>query len=232
MTEQLPAPSVSIRRTRPGDFPAIIDLCRRVYPLQKPWREDQLASQLESFPAGQLVAVDGDSDDLLGMAACLVVTWEDYEIDDAYHDLTGGGRFTTHDPTGRTLYGAEVMVDPDQRRRGIGHRLYAARRELVRRLGLARIRAGARLPGLHDHPQLDAVSYVVEVVQGRLRDPTLTFQLREGFRVLAITRDYMNDPQSRNCAAVIEWVNEEVDAGFVDRRDPRFAPPPGLWPQV
>ncbi len=234
MSAPHPSPdTVMIRPTEPADFEAIIELCRRVYPLQKPWRLDQLQAQRESFPAGQFVAVDAGSGQLLGMAACLVVDWDDYDIQDSYRDVTGAGRFDTHDPNGRTLYGAEVMVDPEVRRRGIGHKIYEARRDLVRRLGLARIRAGARLPGLHEHPELDPEEYVVEVVHGRLRDPTLTFQLREGFRVLAVTRDYLNDPKSRNCAAVIEWQNLDVPRSTaVDKRNPRFAPPPGLWPEV
>lgn len=225
--------TVRIRPTQPADFEAIIALCRRVYPMQKPWRLDQLEAQRESFPEGQFVAADASTDQLLGMAACLVVDWDDYEIDDSYRDVTDGGRFGTHDSRGRTLYGAEVMVDPQARRRGIGHEIYEARRQLVRRLKLARIRAGARLPGLHEHPELDPEDYVVEVVHGRLRDPTLTFQLREGFRVLAVTRDYLRDPKSRNCAAVIEWQNMDVPRSTaVDPRNPRFAPPPGLWPEV
>ena len=218
------------------DFDAIIELCKRVYPLQKPWRVDQLAAQRESFPEGQFVAIDtrpGGEGRLLGMAACLIVTWDDYELDDSYKELTGGGQFSTHDPEGRTLYGAEVMVDPDARRRGIGHHLYVRRRQLVRRLELTRIRAGARLPGLADHPELSAEAYVIKVIRKELRDPTLTFQLREGFRVLALTRNYINDPQSRDTAALIEWVNPDLPPaqGWADPRNPKFAPPEGLWPE-
>ena len=43
------------------------------------------------------------------------------------------------------LYGAEVMVHPARQGTGVGKCLYEARRALTIRLGLLRIRAGARL---------------------------------------------------------------------------------------
>ncbi|MEO8090877.1 MAG: hypothetical protein ABI703_11310, partial [Gemmatimonadales bacterium] len=50
--------------------------------------------------------------------------------------------------------------------------------------------------------------YVARVAQGELVDPTLSFQLRQGFRVLAVVRDYLrHDPESAGHAAVIEWRN-------------------------
>jgi hypothetical protein len=50
-------------------------------------------------------------------------------------------------------------------------------------------------------------------VQGELSDPTLSFQLRRGFRVLATVSGYLrHDPESLGYAAVIEWLNPEVQA--------------------
>ena len=138
---------VVLRELRRGDFDAVIELCRRVYATSKPWTEAQLASHLSVFPEGQLVAIDAASGDLLGLSSSLIVHWDDYAFDAEWREWTAGGLFTNHDPVGgRTLYGAEVMVDPGVQRRGIGRRLYAARRDVVRRLGLRRIRIG-RLRG-------------------------------------------------------------------------------------
>lgn len=168
----------------------------------------ELQRQLEVFPEGQLVAIDRRTGEPVGMAASLVVTWDDYDIEDTWRDFTDGGFFTNHDPSGRTLYGAEVMVDPDHRRRGVGSALYAAREALVRRLGLERIRAGARLSGYGEWAdRLTAGEYARKVVAGEIADPTLSFQLAHGFRVLAVVPDYLpRDPASRGWAAVVEWV--------------------------
>jgi ribosomal protein S18 acetylase RimI-like enzyme len=200
---------VSVRQMRPEDFPGIIALCRRVYPDSPPWTAEQLQSHLDVFPEGQMVAVDGDGV-IVGYSASLIVYWDDYDISSTWRDFTAHGMFTNHDPVrGRTLYGSEVMVDPARQRQGIGRALYRARRELVEHLGLLRIRAGARLRGYGRHAaKMSAEEYVRRVEAGLLRDATLSFQLREGFRVLAVVPSYLrHDPESAGWAAVIEWVN-------------------------
>lgn len=227
---------VFVRPTEERDFPAIIDLCLRVYPGHPPYGCDQLASHLSVLPEGQLTAVlpaadaEEGAERVVGMAASLIVVWDDYEIDLRWHDFTADGYFTNHDPTGRTLYGAEVMVDPDLQGGGVGSALYVARDDLLHRLGLRRIRAGARLRGYHTHAgRLSPEEYVQRVVRGELRDPTLTFQLNRGFRVLAVVSGYLaHDPESLGYAALIEKLNPELATPEDYRRgDPRFRAPEG-----
>jgi GNAT superfamily N-acetyltransferase len=202
---------VVVRTTRPEDFPGIIELTQRVYPDAPPWTIEQLASHLRVFPEGQLVAVIAG--EVVGMAASLIVLWDDYEFDTTWRDFTANGMFTNHDPErGRTLYGAEIMVDPARQGSGVGSQLYDARRELARRLGLRRIRAGARLRGYHRvAAELSPQEYVKRVERGELTDPTLSFQLHRGFRVLTVVSGYLrHDPESLGYAAVIEWLNPEA----------------------
>ncbi len=219
---------ITVVTTRPEHFQRITGICLDVYPSSKPWGENQLTSQLTVFPEGQLVAVHEPSGLVVGMAASLIVLWDDYEFDHSWREITDYGYFTTHDPEyGRTLYGAEIMVDPAWQGMGIGSKLYAARRELCRRLGLLRIRAGARLAGYGEYaPEMSVLEYVQKVIAGELGDPTLSFQLRQGFHVLAITDAYLlKDPDSHGNAAVIEWINEKVAKPEDYRgRDPRFDP--------
>ena len=207
------APRVVVRNTSHGDFPGIMDLSRRVYPESPPWSERQLESHLAVFPEGQFVAVEAPTGKVVGMAASLIVLWDDYETSMDWRDFTDQGMFTNHDPQrGRTLYGAEVMVDPTRQRSGIGKKLYQARRGLVERLGLLRIRAGARLRGYHRFAgRMSAEEYVARVARGKIPDPTLSFQLRQGFHVLTVVNNYLrHDPESLGYAAVIEWINPLV----------------------
>jgi GNAT superfamily N-acetyltransferase len=148
----------------------------------------------------------------VGMAASLIIRWDDYEQQANWRAFTSRGTFDNHDPGGKTLYGAEVMVRPGFQRRRIGKRLYAARRKIARRLGLKRIRAGARLRGYGRYAdRLGPEEYVRRVVRGELKDPTLSFQLREGFTVFGVVEGYLgHDPDSRGWAALIEWINDEV----------------------
>ena len=219
---------IVVRNTRPEDFGAIADLCSAVYRNEPPWTGPTLASHLAIFPDGQFVAEEQPGGRILGMAASLIVLRDDYERHGNWREFTDSGMFTNHDPDARTLYGAEVMVHPESQGMGIGRKIYAARRSLVQRLGLLRIRAGARLRGYRESaPEMTAEEYVLKVVRGELRDPTLTFQLKQEFRVLYVVENYLRfDKASQGFAAVIEWINPEV-AKHEDYagRDPRFSGP-------
>ena len=226
-------PPLVVRPTTPADFPGIVELCGTVYTGSQPWSDAQLASHLDVFPEGQVVAVDQSASRVVGMAASLIVLWDEYDIHASWRDFTAAGHFTNHDPArGRTLYGAEVMVDPALQGCGVGSLLYDARRRIAERLGLLRIRAGARLRGYGRHADaMSAEDYVRKVVLGELRDPTLSFQLHRGFHVLDVVSGYLrHDPESRGWAAVIEWVNPAVATPEDYRHgDPRYRVGSGEW---
>ncbi len=218
------ADRIEVRNTRPEDFPGIIELCQAVYPFVKPYGVEQLQSQLKVFPEGQLVAVNRDSGRIMGMAASLIVRWDDYDLEDNWKDFTDHGMFTNHDPVeGRTLYAAEVMVHPDAQGMGIGKKLYKARRDLTRRLGLLRIRAGARLRGYHKHAQVLSIKeYARKVARRELWDPTVGFQMKQGFRIVGVVPGYLRtDPESLGYAAVIEWLNPEVASQTLLAEEPQ-----------
>jgi ribosomal protein S18 acetylase RimI-like enzyme len=207
------AGAVTVRQTTAADFGAIRALTEAVYPGTPGWTDAQLASHLRVFPEGQFVAVEESTGRVVGMAASLIVWWNDYDMTTNWRDFTGGGMFTNHDPVkGRTLYGAEVMVHPGLQGSGVGTKLYDARRALTIRLGLLRIRAGARLRHYSRYAAtMTAEEYVIKVVRGELRDPTLSFQLGRGFEVIAVVSNYLrHDPESLGHAAVIEWLNPAV----------------------
>ena len=221
-----PQPEVRVRNTLPRDFDGISELCRRTYPDTPPWNAEQLSSHLRVFPEGQFVAVFGREEKVVGMCASLIVDWEDYAMLDSWEQFTADGLFTNHDPhRGRTLYGAEVIVDATLQHHGIGDKLYCARRELTESHKLLRIRAGSRLRGYsHCACRLKPEEYVVDVVEGSEYDPTLSFQLKEGFHVLAVVPHYLtDDPESMGYAAVIEWLNPElIKAEHIAGRPTRF----------
>lgn len=197
----------------PEDFNAIQALCKKVYPFVAPWNLEQLKSHQQLFKQGQLAIKDQSHGDIVGLAFGLIINWDDYEAHASWKDFTDAGYFTNHDPeNGKTLYGAEIMVDPDKRGMGLGKMLYQARRELCQRLGLLRIRAGARLRGYSTYQNdLTPRQYVKEVVNKKIFDPTLSFQLKHGFVVLDVVEGYLGvDPESLGFAAIIEWLNPQV----------------------
>jgi predicted amidohydrolase len=101
-------------------------------------------------------------------------------------------------------------VDPEARQLGIGTLFYEARKELIREEGLKRLLTGGRIPGYSAvADKMTAKEYVAEVVDGKRRDPALTFQLENGLVVLDVVPGYMNDAESHGFATVLEWLNPE-----------------------
>ena len=196
-----------IRHTRSSDIKPLLELQERVYPTIRPWPESTLLQQIETFPQGQIVAeVDGH---LVGAASSLMILWDEWDVEHTWKEITSRGSFNTHNPEGRTLYGAEVFVQPELRGAGIGHALYRGRRQICRKLNLKRIIACGRLPGYHHHAdQISALLYAQKVVWGDIFDPVLNFQLREGFDFCGTVDGYLpDDLDSLGFASLIVWIN-------------------------
>lgn len=207
-----PEARLDIRQTTTADFAAIRELQRVTYPAIPPWSDEQLASQVAAFPEGQMVAVQEGR--VVGASASLVVLWDDYAIDHTWKGITGDGRFSTHDPGGRTLYGAEVVVSAERRGRGIGRALYRARRQLCQKLNLRRIIAAGRLPGYRAlKDSMSPELYAMRVVWGDIPDPVLRFQMSEGFHYCGVIHNYLpEDAPSCGHAALIVWLNPRYQA--------------------
>jgi ribosomal protein S18 acetylase RimI-like enzyme len=212
MNEYHRDPKFIVRQTLPQDFDGIQSLCLRVYPFIAPWGDKQLQSHQDVFPEGQIVVEERATGRIVGMSASLIVYWENYDIEDGWRDFTDHGFFRNHDPeNGHTLYGAEIMVDPACRGLGLGKLIYAARKQIVRDHGLLRMRAGARLQGYSQYAEaLSPEQYLLQIVRGEVFDPTISFQIKRGFHVMALVKGYLpNDPETLGWAVVIEWLNEE-----------------------
>lgn len=198
-----------IRRAQATDIPGILSLQIECYPtLSKivQWRAEHLENHQKVFPEGQFVAVEGDR--IVGLGATFMTQSEIALKPHTFREITARGTFANHDPAGDALYGAEIMVHPDFRRRGIGSALYAARFALARKLGLRYFVAGGRLPGYGALRETMTVrGYVRSVVEGRRDDRVLSAQLKSGLRVVDIMPDYLTDPKSGNFATLLVWEN-------------------------
>lgn len=201
-------PRLLIRNTTESDIPQVVALGRHVYGPGFGYSPEMVAGQLAHFAQGQFVATyDGR---VIGY--CIT-----FRIGDAvamslhtWTAITGGGFASRHDPDGEWLYGMDMAVDPDCRGMRIGRRLYGARKRLCQRMRLRGIVFGGRLPGLakgmkkYSSPE----DYLKAVVEGRQRDATLSFQLRNGFEVIGLLPGYLPyDRDSLGYAAHLVWRN-------------------------
>lgn len=204
---------IIIRRTVPEDIDKIVNLQKESFPYLARtgniWHPDELRSHLEVFPEGQCVAdLNGH---VIGSASSLVVQLEPEYVDHTWKEITGNGLLTTHNPSGDSLYGADISTHPKYRHEHIGKRLYDFRKELVIKLNVRRMISGGRLFNYCEYAdKMSAVEYAQKVIQGQLRDPVLSFELENGFNFIKILPNYMDDIRSLNYASFIEWPNPNI----------------------
>ncbi len=195
------------------DYEALIRIQEASFPGMQVWARDQIASQLDIFPAGQLgVEIDGL---LVASASSLIL---EFDPTMAWHDwkkVADEGFIRNHNPRGDTLYGIEIMVDPEFRGMKLSRRLYDARKELCREMNLARIIIAGRLPGFANQAEdLSAREYVEKVMDRTLFDPVLTAQVANGFMLRGLIPNYLpSDSESRGYATFLEWVNLDYRVG-------------------
>jgi GNAT superfamily N-acetyltransferase len=116
--------------------------------------------------------------------------------------------FTTHDPKGDTLYGADISTHPKFQRKGIGTMLYNFRKNLAIRMNLKRIVLGGRLFNYYKYAnRILAIEYSRKVIEGQIEDPVLLFQLKNGFKFIKVLPNYLYDRRSMNYSNFLEWLN-------------------------
>lgn len=178
----------------------------------------ELRAVAREFPEGSYVGFDGD-DRTVPVAAGLGLRTT-FDLDNPQHNLKtffdDAPTECGDDPDGDWYYGTDIVVRPSYRRRGIGKELYDLRKAVCEDLNLRGIIAGGVIPGYADHKHvLTADEYIAEVREGRLYDPTLTFQLANGFESPCALENYMADPAVDSWASLIVWHNPHfrIEAG-------------------
>lgn len=197
----------AIRPRRPEDIPAVIELMKQVYVAphgpEAVWPAETLKHHFEVFPEGQLSIVNAEGR-LVADSTAMMVSYEKAMSPHRWSDITGHGTLDSHDPKGEVFYGVDLAVEPEFQGMGLAHYLYAARIALAIRLGCRFFVAGARMPGYHlASDLLSPEDYLALVERGLIFDPTLSKQLRLGFSLQGLLRDYISDPESAGCAALI-----------------------------
>lgn len=204
---------IHVRQLTMEDFDSLIEMQQACFPGMAPWTREQIESQLRVFPEGQF-AVEYEGK-LVASASSLVVEFGHYTEWHNWKAISDNGYITNHDPNGDTLYGIEIMVDPEFRELKLSRRLYDARKELCRERNLARIIIAGRIPGYGQYAEeMRAREYVEEVMSKALVDPVLTSQSANGFVLKGLIPNYFpTDSESRGWAAFLEWTNLDYRPG-------------------
>ena len=209
-----------VRPLRLSDWEGVVALQARCFPGMDSWSKEQFESQLRLFPEGQIgVEYQGK---LVASSGSVILDFELYKDWHDFDEISDNGYIRNHNPDGRTLYGIEIMVDPDFRGLKLARRLYDARKKLAREKNLMRIVVGGRIPGYAKHAdKMSAREYIDRVMNKELQDPVLTTQVSNGFVLKRLIPGYLSaDADSKGFAAFLEWANLD----YVPDPHQRFVP--------
>ena len=202
-------PKIKVRTWHYEDIPGVVACHRAAYPEYNEetyYNERFYEMQFAAFPEGQFLAeVDGE---VVGYATAIIVQLDDDAHWYTYEEITGGGTFATHDPSGDTLYGADIGVHPAYRGVGVATLLYEQRKRLMKRYNLRRMVAYGRIPGYNAVAgKMTAEEYVEKVVNGEIRDQSLMAHLKAGYQVRRVMFDFLWDDSSLNYSTLLEMPN-------------------------
>ena len=201
-----------IRPMQPEDVPQVVGLQKLAFPPpfseDLHWDPEHLFRHIEVFPAGQFVAQQDE--EIVGSCSNAIVTEKGWQAHGNWGATMGGPYIRYHDSNGSTLYGLDITVHPLCRRTGVGRAFYEARYGLVRTLHLTRYGTGCRMPDYRNYfetvASIDVETYAARVVAGDVQDRTLTPLLRYGLRFIGVIKNYMEDLESANAGALLEWI--------------------------
>ncbi|NND49555.1 MAG: GNAT family N-acetyltransferase [Rhizobiales bacterium] len=207
-----------IRPARTTDVSAIARLSVKVYGRADAFTRAEIMGQVNNFPEGQFVAeYEGK---VVGHCATMIVSAEQAFTPHSWDEISGGGYGRVPADDGDVLYGFEVCVDPDFRRLRIGQRLYRKRKELCQDFELKGIAFAGRMPGYAKKKRRfpSPADYLDAVIEKKVRDAVISFQLNEGYEPRGILRDYIpTDKESDGNAVLMYWTNPLAPRDTVGR---------------
>lgn len=205
---------VKIRNWIESDITQLVACYQKVYAQDfksKPENDKRLfIFNFQNFPEGQLLAeVNGE---IVGYACSMIVQLDKNMDYYTYDEITGGGAFTTHTPSGDTLYGADMAVIPEFRGQGIAGLLYKGRKKILRKYNLKRMVAHGRLPNYSKYAgKYTPEQYIEKVKLGELKDLALNAHYKANYEVKKILLDHMSDGKSLDYSTWLEYNNPDYN---------------------
>jgi GNAT superfamily N-acetyltransferase len=195
---------VKIRKALLSDIPQIRALEEMVWK-QTPATEEMLVSRIKTCPEGNVVAVVRDAD-MHRIAGYFCIIFIDYNVEEptkkSWLEITDNGICAkTHSKNNLFGFGVTMTVDERYQNIGIGARLmiYGWDFAFCRNNKKGGI-AISRIPKYHKYKhELTVEEYLnLKLDDGRVLDPEIRFYLREGYKVISIIPDYIEDEESCN----------------------------------
>ena len=186
----------------------LFDICFPLMPPEERYSPEDLMFMLSFFAEGTIVAVDGDRVVGAGTGVFLNLDFDNLPPTEA--DLLHQGYRTSLALGGDYYYGTDMAVHPDYRGYGIARQIYIRRKAVVQRYNKKGFAAAAVLPGFAKYKhEMGIETYMERVLAGEYFDPTLSVQMRNGFKFMGLVHNFFTFPLSDNWGAMILWENPD-----------------------
>ena len=93
---------IVVRLLKIEDYDQLVKLQELCFPGMKTWTKEQIQSQLDIFPEGQICIQLNKK--LVASSSSLIVDFDLYDEGDDWKKLSDSGYITNHDPDGETLW--------------------------------------------------------------------------------------------------------------------------------
>lgn len=165
------------------------------------------ANHVKVFPEGQLVI---EKDGLvIGSASTFRCHFPEHEH--TFLDSCDNLWITNaHVSNGDWMYGFDMGVLPEYRGLGLSKEMYKARHEICKILGIkAQIIAGMTIGYGAVKDKMTIQEYCERLEKKEFTDPTITPQIKAGFRWIKAVYEYINDPESGNASILMYYPVDE-----------------------
>ena len=204
--------AIGVVATSPEHAETLEALQRVVFPTladEERFKKEHYLKHVELFPEGQLVALDA-AGEIVGATSTIRWSFDFEHTQHTFAEVLQGGWLTSHDPDGEWLYGCDLGTHPRYRGRGIARQLYAARQDVVRRLGLRGQVTVGLLAGYGELAgEMSVESYYQALLAGERTDPTVSVQMHLGFEPRGLVPNYVDDPGCGHCGVLLVLTAEK-----------------------
>jgi GNAT superfamily N-acetyltransferase len=171
--------------------------------------ESHFKQYVDVFPEGQFVILHEGK--VVASTSTMRCEFDFEHPNHTFLEFTGDLTLSTHQPNGAWLYGLDVMVAPEFRKKGLARAFYKARQKYVQsEKMLGQITAGM-LNGYYPYQsKMTPEEYYERLKANDIYDPTVSTQVKIGWEIVGLIPDYLVDPQCGNYGVLMVLPADKV----------------------